>query len=99
MKFLMCWLGHQRLISKYITLYKYVVVLALYPNMSPSCHSLQVTGQDDNTLELSLGGGGHKVLVTGSPFRLDILSGQDLILSVNSRGLLYFEHLRARKDT
>ncbi|CAI9594692.1 unnamed protein product, partial [Staurois parvus] len=66
---------------------------------TPTPENLQVTGQDDNTLELSLGGEGHKLLVTGSPFRLDILSGQDLVLSVNSRGLLYFEHLRARKDT
>lgn len=61
--------------------------------------SLQVTGQDDNTLELSLGSDEHKLLVTGSPFRLDILAGQDLVLSVNSRGLLYFEHFRERKDT
>ncbi|XP_018420919.1 PREDICTED: neutral alpha-glucosidase AB isoform X1 [Nanorana parkeri] len=66
---------------------------------TPTPDNLQVTGQDDNTIELSIGGGGHKLLVTGSPFRLDILSGQDLVLSVNSRGLLYFEHLRARKDT
>ncbi|MEE6526884.1 hypothetical protein FKM82_027822, partial [Ascaphus truei] len=64
----------------------------------PAPADLQVTGQDDNTLELSLGGIGHKLLVTGTPFRLDILSGRDLVLSVNSRGLLHFEHLRLRKD-
>ncbi|XP_068117348.1 neutral alpha-glucosidase AB isoform X2 [Hyperolius riggenbachi] len=66
---------------------------------TPASENLQVTGQDDNTLELSLGDGGQKLLVTGSPFRLDVLSDQELVLSVNSRGLLYFEHLRARKDT
>ncbi|KAM4722522.1 neutral alpha-glucosidase AB isoform 4-T4 [Rhinophrynus dorsalis] len=66
---------------------------------TPRPADLQVTGQDDNTLELSLGSAGHKLLVTGTPFRLDILSGQDLVLSVNSRGLLHFEHLRERKDT
>ncbi|XP_075044679.1 neutral alpha-glucosidase AB isoform X2 [Mixophyes fleayi] len=66
---------------------------------TPTPENLQVTGQDDNTLELSLDGEGHKLLVTGSPFRLDILSGRDLVLSVNSRGLLHFEHLRERKDT
>ncbi|KAM4617591.1 neutral alpha-glucosidase AB [Discoglossus pictus] len=65
----------------------------------PQPADLQVTGQDDNTLELSLGSAGHKLLVTGTPFRLDILSGRDLVLSVNSRGLLHFEHLRERKDT
>uniref|UniRef100_A0A8C5R3E1 Neutral alpha-glucosidase AB n=1 Tax=Leptobrachium leishanense TaxID=445787 RepID=A0A8C5R3E1_9ANUR len=66
---------------------------------TPPPANLQVTGQDENTLELSLGGAEHKLLVTGSPFRLDILSGRDLVLSVNSRGLLHFEHLRERKDT
>ncbi|XP_053575926.1 neutral alpha-glucosidase AB isoform X2 [Bombina bombina] len=65
----------------------------------PRPAELQVSGQDDNTLELSLGTTGHTLLVTGTPFRLDILAGQDLVLSVNSRGLLHFEHLRQRKDT
>ncbi|XP_077143628.1 neutral alpha-glucosidase AB isoform X3 [Ranitomeya variabilis] len=66
---------------------------------TPTPDNLQVTGQDDNTLELSLGSEEHKLLVTGSPFRLDILAGRDLVLSVNSRGLLYFEEFRERKDT
>ncbi|XP_044125389.1 neutral alpha-glucosidase AB isoform X2 [Bufo gargarizans] len=66
---------------------------------TPTPENLQVTGQDDNMLEVSLGSDEHKLLVTGSPFRLDILAGQDLVLSVNSRGLLYFEHFRERKDT
>ncbi|XP_018115471.1 neutral alpha-glucosidase AB isoform X1 [Xenopus laevis] len=66
---------------------------------TPLPENLRVTEQDDNTLELSLGETGNKLLMTGTPFRLDILSGQDLVLSVNSRGLLHFEHLRERKDT
>ncbi|KAM4017095.1 neutral alpha-glucosidase AB isoform 2-T2 [Anomaloglossus baeobatrachus] len=66
---------------------------------TPTPENLQVTGQDENTLELSLGSEEHKLLVTGSPFRLDILAGRDLVLSVNSRGLLYFEQFRERKDT
>ncbi|KAM8938957.1 neutral alpha-glucosidase AB isoform 1-T1 [Pelodytes ibericus] len=66
---------------------------------TPASENLQVTGQDDNTLELTLGSAEHKLLVTGTPFRLDILCGRDLVLSVNSRGLLHFEHLRERKDT
>uniref|UniRef100_A0A8C2JFU4 Neutral alpha-glucosidase AB n=1 Tax=Cyprinus carpio TaxID=7962 RepID=A0A8C2JFU4_CYPCA len=33
------------------------------------------------------------------PFRLDIMEGPEVLLSLNSRGLLAFEHLRLHKDT
>ncbi|KAJ4946512.1 hypothetical protein JOQ06_024178 [Pogonophryne albipinna] len=33
------------------------------------------------------------------PFRLDIMEGRNVVMSLNSRGLLAFEHLRMRKDT
>ncbi|XP_071657657.1 neutral alpha-glucosidase AB isoform X1 [Patagioenas fasciata] len=58
---------------------------------------LEVLGRDGDTLELSLGPGGpHRLLVTGSPFRMDLLRGRRLLCSVNARGLLVFEHQRQR---
>ncbi|KAG8146852.1 putative Neutral alpha-glucosidase AB-like protein, partial [Naja naja] len=60
---------------------------------------LSVTGRDENSVELSLEDGSHKVILTAKPFRMDLLAGRDLVLSVNSRGLLVFEHLRQRKDS
>ncbi|XP_074861552.1 neutral alpha-glucosidase AB isoform X2 [Carettochelys insculpta] len=60
---------------------------------------LAVTGRDDNSVELALGDSGHKLILTGKPFRMDLLQGRDLVLSVNPRGLLHFEHLRLRKDS
>lgn len=56
-------------------------------------------GRDDNSVELSLGEGTHKLILTAKPFRMDLLEGRELILSVNSRGLLVFEHLRLKKDS
>ncbi|XP_039570878.1 neutral alpha-glucosidase AB [Passer montanus] len=60
---------------------------------------LEVTGRDEGTLELSLGPGGHRLLVTERPFRLDLLRHRELLCSVNARGLLVFEHQRRRRDS
>ncbi|CAM5126904.1 unnamed protein product [Eretmochelys imbricata] len=60
---------------------------------------LAVTGRDENSVELSLGDSGHKLILTGKPFRMDLLQGRELVLSVNPRGLLHFEHLRHQKDS
>uniref|UniRef100_K7G9U8 Neutral alpha-glucosidase AB n=1 Tax=Pelodiscus sinensis TaxID=13735 RepID=K7G9U8_PELSI len=62
----------------------------------PPATWLAVTGRDDNSVELALGDSGHKLILTGKPFRMDLLQGRELVLSVNSRGLLHFEHLRHR---
>ncbi|XP_063173093.1 neutral alpha-glucosidase AB isoform X1 [Candoia aspera] len=65
----------------------------------PPTTRLSVTGRDENSVELSLGDGIRKVILTAKPFRMDLLVGWELVLSVNSRGLLVFEHLRQRKDS
>ncbi|XP_078516731.1 neutral alpha-glucosidase AB isoform X1 [Lissotriton helveticus] len=65
----------------------------------PQTLQLTVTGKDEESVELSLGGNYHKLIITAKPFRMDLLAGRDLVLSVNSRGLLMFEHLRKRKDS
>uniref|UniRef100_A0A8C0JBH5 Glucosidase II alpha subunit n=1 Tax=Chelonoidis abingdonii TaxID=106734 RepID=A0A8C0JBH5_CHEAB len=66
---------------------------------NPPTTWLTVTGRDENSVELSLGDSGHKLILTGKPFRMDLLQGRELVLSVNPRGLLHFEHLRHRKDS
>ncbi|XP_056365904.1 LOW QUALITY PROTEIN: neutral alpha-glucosidase AB [Oenanthe melanoleuca] len=60
---------------------------------------LEVTAREEGTLELALGSGGHRLLVTERPFRLDLLRGRELLCSVNARGLLVFEHQRRRRDS
>ncbi|XP_067170946.1 neutral alpha-glucosidase AB isoform X2 [Apteryx mantelli] len=63
----------------------------------PPAEQLAVTGRDEGSVELALGAGGHRLLVTAKPFRLDLLRGRELLCSVNARGLLLFEHLRPRR--
>ncbi|XP_027766479.1 neutral alpha-glucosidase AB-like, partial [Empidonax traillii] len=65
----------------------------------PKTERLAVTGRDGGTLELSLGPGGLRLLVTERPFRMDLLRERELLCSVNARGLLVFEHLRRRRDS
>ncbi|MBN3316980.1 GANAB glucosidase, partial [Atractosteus spatula] len=65
----------------------------------PPAYPLTVVSRDDHGLVLSLGGPDQRLILSAHPFRLDIMEGPQLLLSVNSRGLLVFEHLRQRKDT
>uniref|UniRef100_A0A3B4B088 Neutral alpha-glucosidase AB n=1 Tax=Periophthalmus magnuspinnatus TaxID=409849 RepID=A0A3B4B088_9GOBI len=59
---------------------------------------LALLSQDENGVVLSLGAESQRVIVSARPFRLDIMEGHDVLMSLNSRGLLAFEHLRMRKD-
>ena len=61
---------------------------ALFPRLS-------VSGRDDNSVELTMAEGPYKIILTARPFRLDLLEDRSLLLSVNARGLLGFEHQRA----
>uniref|UniRef100_A0A672YYU2 Neutral alpha-glucosidase AB n=1 Tax=Sphaeramia orbicularis TaxID=375764 RepID=A0A672YYU2_9TELE len=65
----------------------------------PPTEPLSLLSQDDNGVVLSLGAESQRVIVSARPFRLDIMEGRDVLMSLNSRGLLAFEHLRMRKDT
>ncbi|XP_051957222.1 neutral alpha-glucosidase AB-like [Xyrauchen texanus] len=65
----------------------------------PLTEPMSVVTQDENGLVLSLGGDEQRLIVSALPFRLDIMEGPQVLVSLNSRGLLAFEHLRARKDT
>ncbi|KAL0973871.1 hypothetical protein UPYG_G00212250 [Umbra pygmaea] len=65
----------------------------------PPTEPLSLLSQDENGVVLSLGADTQRLIVSAKPFRLDIMEGREVLLSLNSRGLLAFEHLRSRKDT
>uniref|UniRef100_A0A669E9Y0 Glucosidase II alpha subunit n=1 Tax=Oreochromis niloticus TaxID=8128 RepID=A0A669E9Y0_ORENI len=60
----------------------------------PTTEPLSVLSQDENGVVLSLGVESQRVIISARPFRLDIMEGSDVLMSLNSRGLLAFEHLR-----
>uniref|UniRef100_A0A8C9ZHG4 Glucosidase II alpha subunit n=1 Tax=Sander lucioperca TaxID=283035 RepID=A0A8C9ZHG4_SANLU len=59
---------------------------------------LSLLSQDENGVVLSLGAESQRVIVSARPFRLDIMEGRDVLMSLNSRGLLAFEHLRMQEE-
>uniref|UniRef100_A0A8D3DCI1 Glucosidase II alpha subunit b n=1 Tax=Scophthalmus maximus TaxID=52904 RepID=A0A8D3DCI1_SCOMX len=65
----------------------------------PPTEPLSLLSQDENGVVLSLGVESQRVIISARPFRLDIVEGHEVLMSLNSRGLLAFEHLRMRKDT
>uniref|UniRef100_A0A672J5Q3 Uncharacterized protein n=1 Tax=Salarias fasciatus TaxID=181472 RepID=A0A672J5Q3_SALFA len=60
----------------------------------PPTEPLSILSQDENGVVLSLGAESQRVIISARPFRLDIMEGSDVLMSLNSRGLLAFEHLR-----
>lgn len=65
----------------------------------PTTEPMSLLSQDENGVVLSLGVESQRVILSVRPFRLDIMEGREVLMSLNSRGLLAFEHLRIRKDT
>uniref|UniRef100_A0A8C7JMR3 Glucosidase II alpha subunit a n=1 Tax=Oncorhynchus kisutch TaxID=8019 RepID=A0A8C7JMR3_ONCKI len=65
----------------------------------PPTELMSVVAQDEHRVVLSLGGEDWRLILSAQPFRLDIMEGPQVLLSLNSRGLLAFEQLRIRKDT
>uniref|UniRef100_A0A4W3GYJ4 Neutral alpha-glucosidase AB-like n=1 Tax=Callorhinchus milii TaxID=7868 RepID=A0A4W3GYJ4_CALMI len=53
-----------------------------------------VTGRDEGSVELGFTNSLYKLIITSKPFRMDITTGNELLLSVNPRGLLHFEQLQ-----
>lgn len=65
----------------------------------PPTEPMLLVARDDQRVVLSLGGEDRRLIVNAQPFRLDIMEGPQVLMSLNSRGLLAFEQLRLRKDT
>ncbi|CAL1285603.1 unnamed protein product [Larinioides sclopetarius] len=60
----------------------------------PEESSLEVLSQDSE--KIVVGFGPNKAVLNGSPFRIDVYSGDLLLLSANARGLMKFEHYRPK---
>ncbi|XP_074128536.1 neutral alpha-glucosidase AB isoform X2 [Sminthopsis crassicaudata] len=65
----------------------------------PPTARLSVSGRDENSVELTVAEGPYKIILTGRPFRLDLLENRSLVLSVNARGLMVFEHQRLPRNS
>ncbi|GIX67767.1 neutral alpha-glucosidase AB [Caerostris darwini] len=60
----------------------------------PEESSLEVILQDSE--KIIVGFGPNKAVLNGSPFRVDIYSADQLLMSANARGLMKFEHYRPK---
>uniref|UniRef100_G3SUA1 Glucosidase alpha, neutral C n=1 Tax=Loxodonta africana TaxID=9785 RepID=G3SUA1_LOXAF len=60
----------------------------------PSFVRLISCSGDKGSLVLADGKGDLKFHVTADPFRVDLVSEEDIVMSINSLGQLYFEHLQ-----
>lgn len=65
-------------------------VLVEYPRRV----SYEKVKQDDNSIHIKFGN--NSVVLTYKPFRLDFLVHNEIAVSVNSRGLMNFEHYRTK---
>uniref|UniRef100_A0A8C8EMY8 Glycoside hydrolase family 31 N-terminal domain-containing protein n=1 Tax=Oncorhynchus tshawytscha TaxID=74940 RepID=A0A8C8EMY8_ONCTS len=57
----------------------------------PPTELMSVVAQDEHRVVLSLGGEDWRLILSAQPFRLDIMEGPQVLLSLNSRGLLTLE--------
>jgi len=53
--------------------------------------------QSSDSLSFTFGSNG-KAILSAKPFRLDVFEKDYLVISVNARGLLNFEHQRSKKS-
>lgn len=42
--------------------------------------------------------GQNRAVIYAAPFRVDLFSGDQLVVSANARGLMKFEHIQERKS-
>ncbi|XP_061467295.1 neutral alpha-glucosidase C isoform X2 [Rhineura floridana] len=60
----------------------------------PACLRLTVSQKDTNKLVLACANEEQQLHITANPFQIQLVSKDETILSMNSNGLLYFEHFR-----
>lgn len=72
---------------------RYRVTDALHKN--PLYESIKVTS---TATEVTVTSNGNKAIVFTSPFRIEFYQGETLTTSVNSKGLMNFEHLRKKPE-
>lgn len=42
--------------------------------------------------------GNGKAIINANPFRVDLYSGEELVISANAKGLMRFEHIRQKPE-
>lgn len=72
---------------------RYRVTDALHKN--PLYESIKVSS---TATEVTITSNGNKAIVYTAPFRMEFYQGETLTTSVNSRGLMNFEHLRKKPE-
>ena len=60
-----------------------------------SCFRYHKLKQDDDSVHI--GFNNNSVVLTNDPFRLDFLVDNEVVVSVNSRGLMNFEEYREKR--
>uniref|UniRef100_UPI00398F50E8 neutral alpha-glucosidase C-like isoform X2 n=1 Tax=Pristiophorus japonicus TaxID=55135 RepID=UPI00398F50E8 len=65
----------------------------------PDTQRLTVVSKDGLSVKLATVDGSTQVLIMAKPFRMDIQDQGKTFMSVNSLGLLYFEHLREKSQS
>ncbi|XP_067847279.1 neutral alpha-glucosidase C-like isoform X2 [Heptranchias perlo] len=64
----------------------------------PVTQRLTLVSKDGLSVTLTTVDGGTQILIIAKPFRMDVRDQGEMSVSVNSLGLLYFEHLRKKSQ-
>ncbi|KAM9708093.1 LOW QUALITY PROTEIN: neutral alpha-glucosidase C [Menidia menidia] len=62
----------------------------------PPCEQLRVERQTEDFVTLSWSSGRHHICIWHFPFRVEILCGQEVLVTFNSKGKLWFDRIRER---
>lgn len=90
-----CHLTIQNSSLKYFTIKTYLTWDTLITPFNLLLRSrLEVAEKTENSVTVKCGA--NKAVLVGAPFRLDMYSGDQLTVSANARGLMRFEHHRAK---
>lgn len=73
---------------------RYRVVDAL--EREPEYVNIKVVSRSDSSITVSSDDGTNKAVLHVSPFAIDFFHGDNLVVAVNSKGMMQFEHLREK---
>lgn len=62
----------------------------------PAQQKLEIVEKAENAVTIK--SGDNKVILLGAPFRIDLYSGNSLVISGNAQGLLRFEHQQVKQE-
>lgn len=77
-------------IFSYVIFFLFLISISLF--------SGRLTVVEKTAEFISVMAGANRVTVHAIPFRIDLFSGDQLVISVNARGLMRFEHIRPKPE-